>query len=81
MSIFAAGGSVGFFLAPVLATPALVAWAGATALFLPPAIIALVLLRHSGSTTARRSGTAGISGGPSSRSPGSRSSDRRRSSG
>jgi FSR family fosmidomycin resistance protein-like MFS transporter len=56
MSIFAAGGSVGFFLAPVLATPALVAWGvPATALFLPPAaIIALVLLRHSGSTTAVR---------------------------
>ncbi|WP_042381979.1 MFS transporter [Streptacidiphilus melanogenes] len=46
MSVFAAGGSVGFFLAPVLATPALVAWGvGATALFLPPAaLMAFVLL-------------------------------------
>ena len=48
MSLFAAGGSVGFFLAPVLATPALIAWGvGATALFIPPAVLmAFVLLRH-----------------------------------
>ena len=48
MSIFAAGGSVGFFLAPVLATPALVAWGvGATALFIPPAVLmAFALLRN-----------------------------------
>ena len=48
MSVFAAGGSVGFFLAPVLATPALVAWGvGATALFIPPALLtAYALLRH-----------------------------------
>nr|WP_202238605.1 MFS transporter [Streptomyces sp. SN-593] len=48
MSVFAAGGSVGFFLAPVLATPALIAWGvGATALFIPPAVLtAYVLLRH-----------------------------------
>ncbi|MEV0577429.1 MFS transporter [Streptomyces sp. NPDC050392] len=48
MSIFAAGGSVGFFLAPVLATPLLVAMGvGATALFIPPAVLmAFVLLRH-----------------------------------
>ena len=48
MSLFAAGGSVGFFLAPALATPALDAWGlGATALFIPPAILmAYVLLRH-----------------------------------
>lgn len=47
MSVFAAGGSVGFFLAPVLATPALMAWGvGATALFIPPAVIvAYVLFR------------------------------------
>jgi FSR family fosmidomycin resistance protein-like MFS transporter len=47
MSIFAAGGSVGFFLAPVLATPALMSMGvGATALFIPPAVvIAFVLLR------------------------------------
>ncbi|SEM01296.1 MFS transporter, FSR family, fosmidomycin resistance protein [Streptacidiphilus jiangxiensis] len=46
MSVFAAGGSVGFFLAPVLATPALAAWGvGALALFLPPAaLMAFVLL-------------------------------------
>src|SRR4051794_20351844 len=55
MSIFAAGGSVGFFLAPVLATPALVTFGvPATALFLPPAVlVAFVLLRH-----ARRVGPA-----------------------
>ncbi|HEX2143055.1 MAG TPA: MFS transporter [Glycomyces sp.] len=47
MSIFAAGGSVGFFLAPVLATPALMAMGvGATALFIPPAVlISFVMLR------------------------------------
>jgi MFS transporter, FSR family, fosmidomycin resistance protein len=56
MSIFAAGGSVGFFLAPVLATPALAALGiGATALFIPPALlIALLLLRDH----ARRSASA-----------------------
>ncbi|CAG7617345.1 MFS transporter [Actinacidiphila bryophytorum] len=48
MSVFAAGGSVGFFLAPALATPALIAWGvGATALFIPPAVLtAFALLRH-----------------------------------
>ena len=47
MSIFAAGGSVGFFLAPVLATPALVAWGvGATALFIPPAVLVAFLLHR-----------------------------------
>jgi FSR family fosmidomycin resistance protein-like MFS transporter len=48
MSVFAAGGSVGFFLAPVLATPVLIAWGvGATALFIPPAVLTgYVLLRH-----------------------------------
>ncbi len=48
MSIFAAGGSAGFFLAPVLATPALVSIGlGATALFIPPALlVGLILLRH-----------------------------------
>jgi FSR family fosmidomycin resistance protein-like MFS transporter len=47
MSLFAAGGSVGFFLAPALATPALIALGvPATALFLPPAaLISFVLLR------------------------------------
>lgn len=48
MSVFAVGGSVGFFLAPVLATPLLVRLgAAATALFIPPAVvIAAVLLRR-----------------------------------
>jgi FSR family fosmidomycin resistance protein-like MFS transporter len=48
MSIFAAGGSAGFFLAPVLATPALAALGlSATALFIPPAfLLGLLLLRH-----------------------------------
>jgi len=56
MSIFAAGGSVGFFLAPVLATPALVAWGvPATVLFLPPAlVIASILLRTKGPELAVR---------------------------
>jgi FSR family fosmidomycin resistance protein-like MFS transporter len=50
MSIFAAGGSVGFFLAPVLATPVLIRLgAPATVLFIPPAlVIAVILLRHQG---------------------------------
>jgi FSR family fosmidomycin resistance protein-like MFS transporter len=48
MSVFAAGGSIGFFLAPVLATPALVSLGvGATALFIPPAVlVGFLLLRH-----------------------------------
>jgi MFS transporter, FSR family, fosmidomycin resistance protein len=48
MSVFAAGGSVGFFLAPVLATPALVAFGvKATVFFLPPAmLVAFVLLKR-----------------------------------
>jgi MFS transporter, FSR family, fosmidomycin resistance protein len=47
MSVFAAGGSVGFFLAPALATPALIALGvPATGLFLPPAaLICFMLLR------------------------------------
>jgi MFS transporter, FSR family, fosmidomycin resistance protein len=48
MSVFATGGNVGFFLAPVLATPALDAIGlGATVLFVPPAVLTgFVLLRH-----------------------------------
>ncbi|MFE7799119.1 MFS transporter [Nocardia sp. NPDC057440] len=48
MSFFAAGGSVGFFLAPALATPALVSLGvGATALFIPPAVLmGFVLWRY-----------------------------------
>ncbi|MFI5528307.1 MFS transporter [Kitasatospora sp. NPDC051853] len=59
MSVFAAGGSVGFFLAPVLATPLLVTWGvRATAFFLPPALLmAYVLHRH-----RRRSLAAGRAG-------------------
>jgi MFS transporter, FSR family, fosmidomycin resistance protein len=48
MSIFATGGNVGFFLAPVLATPALDAIGlGATVLFIPPAVLTgFMLLRR-----------------------------------
>lgn len=48
MSYFAAGGSVGFFLAPALVTPALDGLGmGATALFIPPAVLmGFVLLRQ-----------------------------------
>jgi MFS transporter, FSR family, fosmidomycin resistance protein len=54
MSIFAVGGNVGFFLAPVLATPALAALGlGATALFLPPAVLTgFILARHQRGTPA-----------------------------
>jgi FSR family fosmidomycin resistance protein-like MFS transporter len=48
MSYFAAGGSVGFFVAPAIATPALEHLGiGATALFIPPAVLmGVILLRH-----------------------------------
>lgn len=48
MSYFAAGGSVGFFVGPALVTPALDGLGiGATALFIPPAVLmGFVLLRH-----------------------------------
>ncbi|MUM16614.1 MFS transporter [Mycobacterium sp. CBMA271] len=48
MSLFAAGGSVGFFLAPALVTPALVSWGlDATAWFIPPAVVmGFVLWRY-----------------------------------
>ncbi len=54
MSLFAAGGSVGFFLAPALATPLLSALGiGATALFVPPAVLtAYALWRHQTRRTA-----------------------------
>jgi MFS transporter, FSR family, fosmidomycin resistance protein len=50
MSYFAAGGSVGFFLGPALVTPALDNLGlGATALFIPPAVLmGFVLLRRHG---------------------------------
>jgi FSR family fosmidomycin resistance protein-like MFS transporter len=56
MSIFATGGNVGFFLAPVLATPALGAMGlGATVLFIPPAVLTgFVLLRHQRHTAPAR---------------------------
>ncbi|XVQ82655.1 MFS transporter [Microbispora siamensis] len=59
MSVFAAGGSVGFFLAPVLATPALISMGvGATALFIPPALlVAFALLRKRPSAQAATAGT------------------------
>jgi FSR family fosmidomycin resistance protein-like MFS transporter len=55
MSYFAAGGSVGFFLAPALATPALDACGlDATVLFIPPAVLmAFVLSRHQRRQAAR----------------------------
>jgi MFS transporter, FSR family, fosmidomycin resistance protein len=48
MSYFAAGGSIGFFAAPAIATPVLDGLGlGATALFIPPAVLmGFVLLRH-----------------------------------
>jgi MFS transporter, FSR family, fosmidomycin resistance protein len=55
MSIFAAGGSVGFFLAPVLATPVLVALGvRATVLFVAPALVVAVLLARRGAAPAAR---------------------------
>ncbi|MET9615510.1 MFS transporter [Kitasatospora indigofera] len=65
MGVFAAGGSVGFFLAPVLATPALVAWGvGATVLFVPPALLMAYVLfrdrhRQRGPAAARAGSAAG----------------------
>jgi FSR family fosmidomycin resistance protein-like MFS transporter len=55
MSLFAAGGSVGFFLAPALATPLLDAIGlGALVLFIPPAVLmAFVLSRHQQRQAAR----------------------------
>jgi FSR family fosmidomycin resistance protein-like MFS transporter len=56
MSIFATGGNVGFFLAPVLATPALGTMRlGATVLFIPRAVLTgFVLLRHQRHTAPAR---------------------------
>ncbi|MEV4517361.1 MFS transporter [Dactylosporangium sp. NPDC049525] len=64
MSYFAAGGSVGFFVAPALATPALNAWGvGATALFIPPAVLmGFVLLRHQRRVTGRAAARAAAPG-------------------
>ena len=55
MSYFAAGGSVGFFLGPALATPVLDTWGlSATAVFIPPGLLmGYVLYRHTRRMTAR----------------------------
>ncbi|MEV4560236.1 MFS transporter [Kitasatospora sp. NPDC049285] len=60
MSVFAAGGSAGFFLAPVLATPLLAAWGvRATAVFVLPALVmAAVLFRARHRTHAQVGGGA-----------------------
>ena len=60
MSLFAAGGSVGFFLAPALATPVLIALGlPATAMFLPPAaVVAFILLRKHRRETAAHAAAA-----------------------
>ncbi|ADP82463.1 major facilitator superfamily MFS_1 [Pseudofrankia inefficax] len=64
MSVFAAGGSVGFFLAPVLATPLLAAWGlAATAVFIPPAVlIGYVLLRAHQRQAAAPAGPVAVAG-------------------
>jgi FSR family fosmidomycin resistance protein-like MFS transporter len=55
MSYFAAGGSVGFFLGPTLATPVLDTWGlSATAVFIPPGLLmGFVLYRRTRRLTAR----------------------------
>jgi FSR family fosmidomycin resistance protein-like MFS transporter len=62
MSVFATGGNVGFFLAPVLATPALDAIGlGATVLFIPPAVLTgFVLLRHQQRTAPPRQAATAV---------------------
>ena len=64
MSYFAAGGSVGFFIAPAVATPALDALGVAgTALFVPPAVLmGFVLLRHQRRALAGRAATRAPAG-------------------
>lgn len=64
MSYFAAGGSIGFFVAPAIATPALDGLGlGATALFIPPAVLmGFVLLRHQHRSHSVASGPA-VAGG------------------
>ncbi|WP_242900689.1 MFS transporter [Actinomadura terrae] len=60
MSVFAAGGSVGFFLAPVLATPVLVAWGvGGSIVFLPPAALTAFVLVRAVRRSQSGGGTAG----------------------
>lgn len=64
MGYFAVGGSVGFFVAPALATPALDALGvGAAALFIPPAVLmGFVLLRHQRRTHGKASGALRLTG-------------------
>ncbi|RDI52853.1 MFS transporter [Nocardia mexicana] len=64
MSLFAAGGSIGFFLAPALATPALVALGvGGTAVFIAPAVLmGYVLWRYQQRHTATPLGTVHADG-------------------
>jgi FSR family fosmidomycin resistance protein-like MFS transporter len=64
MSYFAAGGSIGFFVAPAIATPVLDGLGlGATALFIPPAVLmGFVLLRHQRHSHPAASSTAVVSG-------------------
>lgn len=64
MSLFAAGGSIGFFLAPALVTPALVSMGVAgTALFVPPAVLmAFVLWRHQQRCSARKPFVPAVTG-------------------
>jgi FSR family fosmidomycin resistance protein-like MFS transporter len=64
MSYFAAGGSTGFFIAPAVATPALDSLGvGATALFIPPAVLMGFVLLRSQRRASNRHSTAGHSGG------------------
>lgn len=64
MSYFAAGGSIGFFVAPAIATPVLDRLGlGATALFIPPAVLmGFVLLRHQHHSHPAARGQAAASG-------------------
>jgi FSR family fosmidomycin resistance protein-like MFS transporter len=64
MGYFAAGGSIGFFVAPAIATPVLDRLGvGATALFIPPAVLTgFVLLRHQRSSAATAATAARGSG-------------------
>lgn len=64
MSRFAAGGSVGFFLAPALATPVLVGLGvGGTAVFVPPAVLMAFVLWRYQLRQARQTGAPRTSGG------------------
>jgi FSR family fosmidomycin resistance protein-like MFS transporter len=64
MSYFAAGGSVGFFIAPALVTPALdTLGLRSTALFIPPAfLMSFILIRHHRRKPDRGGGAAARTG-------------------